>query len=166
MKTKLFVLLFGCLTLVLSPLASGAVTSPFVTEGKINGVMYASGGVGKDERMSMESMAKGYNVKLIFAEAPREYVAGVKVKIEDHSGRTLLEATSGGPWFWVKLPQGDYRIIASFRDHGDIKNLKVGNGFETVEFLWTASVKATAFPVAARIPAAHEQTKAAVPTKP
>ena len=166
MKTKTSVVLFGCLMLVLSPLVSMAATSPFISEGISNGVMYASGGVGKDERMAMESIVKGYNVKLVFAEAPREYVADVKVKIEDHSGKKLLEATSGGPWFWVKLPQGDYRVIASFRDHRDIKNLKVGSGPETVEFLWATSGKASAFPVVAKMPAVHEQTKTAVSTKP
>ena len=135
MKTKL-VLLFGCLMLILSPLAAIAATSPFTTEGNSNGVMYASGGVGQDERMNTDAMAKSYNVKLVFVEAPKDYVAGVKVKIEDHSGKVLLETTSSGPWFWAKLPQGDYRVIASFHNHPEMKLLKVAGGAETVEFFW------------------------------
>ena len=135
MKTKL-VLLFGCLMLVLSPLASTAATSSFITEGKSNGVMYASGGVGMDERMDMDALAKDYNVKMVFVEAPKDYVSGVKVKIEDHSGKVLLETTAGGPWFFVKLPQGDYRVIASFHHHREMKNLNVASGHETVEFFW------------------------------
>lgn len=98
MKTKLFLLL-GCLMLVLSPLASMASSSPSVTEGKSNGVTYASGGVGKNERTTMDTMAKNYNLKLIFVEAPKDYVSGVTVRIEDHSGKLLLETTSSGPWF-------------------------------------------------------------------
>jgi len=137
MKTKL-VLLLGCLMLVLSPLASIAATSRFITEGNSNGIMYASGGVGQDERMNMDAMAKNYNVKLVFVEAPKDYVSGVHVKIEDHSGKVLLESTSSGPWFWTKLPQGDYRVIASFHHHPEIKHLKVTGGAETVEFLWKA----------------------------
>jgi hypothetical protein len=39
--------------------------------------MYASGGVGKDERMAMKAMAQNYNVKMIFVEAPKDCVAGV-----------------------------------------------------------------------------------------
>lgn len=138
MKTKLSALLFVCLMLALSPLASNAATSSFITEGKSNGVMYVSGGVGKDEQMAMDAMAKNYNVKLVFAEAPKDYVSGVKVKIEDHSGKLLLESTSSGPWFWVKLPQGEYRIIASFHNHPEMKHLKVAGGTETVEFFWKA----------------------------
>jgi hypothetical protein len=137
MKTKL-VLLFGCLMLVLSPLASTAATSSFITEGKSNGVMYASGGVGMDERMDMDALAKDYNVKMVFVEAPKDYVSGVKVKIEDHSGKVLLETTAGGPWFFVKLPQGDYRVIASFHHHREMKNLKVASSHEAVEFFWKA----------------------------
>jgi len=138
MKTKLGVLLFACLMLALSPLASQAATSSFITEGKSNGVMYASGGVGQDERMGMDAMAKNYNVKMVFVEAPKDYVSGVKVKVEDHGGKMILEATSSGPWFFAKLPQGDYRVIANFRNHQEIRNLKAAGGLETVEFFWKA----------------------------
>jgi hypothetical protein len=137
MKTKL-VLLLGCLMLALSPLASEAATSSFITEGNSNGVMYASGGVGMNERMDMDAMAKDYNVKMMFVEAPKDYVSGVKVKIEDPSGKVLLETTSSGPWFFAKLPQGEYRIIATFHNHPEVKNLKVAGSAETVEFFWKA----------------------------
>jgi hypothetical protein len=138
MKTKLVLLFVGCLMMVLNPLASSAGTSPFITEGKSNGVIYASGGVGLDEQMEMNAMAKNYNLKMVFAEAPRDYVSGVKVKIVDHSGKVLLETTSSGPWFFAKLPQGDYRLIASFHDHPEMKNLNVASGHQTVEFFWKA----------------------------
>jgi hypothetical protein len=138
MKTILVLLFVGCLMMVLNPLASSAGTSPFITEGKSNGVIYASGGVGLDEQMEMNAMAKNYNLKMVFAEAPRDYVSGVKVKIVDHSGKVLLEATSSGPWFFAKLPQGDYRLIASFHDHQELKNLNVASGHQTVEFFWKA----------------------------
>jgi hypothetical protein len=138
MKTKLSLLLLGCLMLVLSPLASRAATSSHIAHSQSNGIAYASGGVGMDERTAMEAMTKDYNVKLMFVEAPKDYVSGVKVKIEDHSGKLLLETTSNGPWFWAKLPQGDYRVIASFHDHSEIKHLKVAGGIDTVEFFWKA----------------------------
>jgi hypothetical protein len=138
MKTKLSVLLLGCLMLVLSPLPSNAATSSSITKGKSNGVVYASGGVGKDERTAMDMMAKDYNVRMTFVAAPKDYVSGVNVKIEDASGKLLLETTSNGPWFWAKLPQGDYRIITTFHNHHEIKNLKVASGAETVEFFWKA----------------------------
>jgi hypothetical protein len=138
MKTKLSILLLGCLVLVLNPLALYAGTSSIITEGKSNDIMYATGGVGEDERMEIDAMAKDYNVKMVFVEAPRYYVSGVMVKIEDYRGKVLLETTSSGPWFFAKLPQGDYRFIASFHDHQEIKNLNVASGHETVEFFWRA----------------------------
>jgi hypothetical protein len=138
MKTKLSVLLMACLMLALSPLASRAAVSSAITEGRSNGIMYASGGVGINERMDMDAMAKNYNLKMVFVEAPRDYVAGVKVTVEDHNGKVLLETISNGPWFFAKLPQGDYRVITSFRNHREIKNLKVAGGPETVAFFWRA----------------------------
>jgi len=138
MKTKLVLLFVGCLMLVLNQLASSAGTSPFISEGKSNGVIYASGGIGLDEQMEMNAMAKNYNVKMVFAEAPRDYVSGVKLKIEDHSGKVLLETTSSGPWFFAKLPQGDYRLITSFHHHQEMRSLTVASGHQTVEFFWKA----------------------------
>lgn len=138
MKAKLSVLLLGCLMLVVGPLAANAGTSPFIVQGESKGLLYASGGVGKDEQMQMDHMIKNYNVKMVFVEAPKDYVSGVKVKIEDHNGKELLTATSNGPWFLAKLPKGEYRVIASFRGHSETKNLKVAGGLETVEFFWKA----------------------------
>lgn len=138
MKAKLSVLLFGCLMLVLSPLASKAAASSFIAHGQSNGIAYASGGVGMDERVAMDAMAKDYNVKMMFVEAPKNYVSGVKLKIEDHSGKLLLETTSSGPWFWAKLPQGDYRVIASLHNHREMRHLKVAGGVDTIEFFWKA----------------------------
>jgi len=136
MKTKLNAMLFGCLVLVLCPLAINAASSPFITEGKSNDIMYATGGVGEDERMDMDAMAKDYNVKVVFVEAPKYYVSEVAVKIVDHSGKVLLETNAGGPWFFAKLPMGDYGIMASFHNHQKMKTLNVANGHETVEFFW------------------------------
>lgn len=136
MKTKLSMMLFGCLMLVLSPLASKAATSSFIREGQINGISVASGGVGVDERMGMDELAKSYNIKMVFVEAPRDYVSGVKVKIEDHSGKMLLETIANGPWLFAQLPQGDYRVEASFHNHRKMKDVKVASAFEQVEFFW------------------------------
>jgi len=138
MKTKLGIALLGCLLLVLSPLASRAATSSFIKKGESNRVSFVSGGVGLDEQMSMDELAKNYNVKIVFAEAPRDYVSDVKVKIEDHSGKVLLEATANGPWFFANLPPGEYRVEASFHNHREVKDLKVAGGHQTVEFFWKA----------------------------
>ncbi len=39
------------------------------------------------------------------------YLAKVTVRIEDPSGRRLLDAQSDGPWFFVKMPKGKYKLI-------------------------------------------------------
>jgi hypothetical protein len=137
MKTKLSVLLLGCLMLVVTPIAANAVSSSII-QSKTNSIAYASGGVGLDEQVTMDQMAKDYNVKFIFVQTPKDDVSGVMVTILNHSGKMLLKTSSNGPWFFAKLPRGDYRVIATLNDHREVKKLNVTGGLETVEFFWRA----------------------------
>jgi len=79
-------------------------------------VAYVSGGIGLDEREALESMSQDYNLKLTFALPSGHYLSNVKVRITDHNGRTVLETTSDGPWFFVKLPAGTYHVSASTQE--------------------------------------------------
>ena len=72
---------------------------------------YMSGGVGIDERDAMREQMGDYNLHLKFAAVGGAYLAKVMVRIEDPSGRRLLDAQSDGPWFFVKMPKGKYKLI-------------------------------------------------------
>jgi len=94
-----------------------------ITEGKTNqGYPYLFGGVGSDEREAMEERAKGYNVKLIFAEKRGAFVSGVTVAIANAKGAEIAALKTEGPWFYIQLPPGDYSIKARFK--GEIKEIK------------------------------------------
>lgn len=68
-----------------------------------------SSGVGKDERVARAD----YSLLLTFAEAKGPYIAQVKVEIRAAAGKTVLQAESEGPWLFVNLPPGDYKVVAT-----------------------------------------------------
>lgn len=100
-------------------------------------VPYVSGGVGDDSIERLDSLAKDFNLKLVFALSSGAYLSGVSVAIADTAGKTLLDATSSGPWLLVRLPAGNYRVIASFGGKAKEHRIAVGNaGLKTVDFRW------------------------------
>ena len=100
-------------------------------------VTYVSGGVGTESIDRLNALAADFNVKLVFAMTSGEYVSGVRVAIADAKGTTLLEATSDGPWFLAKLPNGNYQVIATLAGKALKRPVSVGPGkIRTVDFRW------------------------------
>jgi hypothetical protein len=77
------------------------------------GVRYLVGGVGSDERKMMEQLDADYNVKFIFANAFGDYISDVAVRIDDLQGKTVARVVTNGPWLYVKLASGGYRVRAT-----------------------------------------------------
>lgn len=102
-------------------------------------VSYVSGGVGKDSIDRLNSLAKDFNLKLVFAMKSGDYVSDVKVTIADAAGKTLLDTASEGPWFLTKLPTGNYQIVAIFAGKADKRTIAVGaEKLKTVDFRWSS----------------------------
>ncbi len=110
-----------------------------ISEGKTaQGFVYLSGGVGADERMALEERAKGFNVKLVFADTGGSYVADVKLEIADVKSGTVLSTASIGPWFYIQLPPGIYDFKATFAGQSkEVKALRVIKDKSTHQvFVW------------------------------
>ncbi len=112
--------------LMLEPLRCGMPTTNcaaaqfpptiIITAGKTGqGFPYLFGGVGSDEREAMEARAKGYNLKLVFAEKHGAFVSGVMVMISTAQGAEIDTLTTEGPWFYIRLPPGDYNVKATLK---------------------------------------------------
>jgi hypothetical protein len=94
-----------------------------IMEGKTaQALSYIAGGVSSDEREMMEELAKGYNVKLAFAEKRGPYLSDVGVVIQDAKGTEVVSLTTNGPLFYIQLLPGTYTIAATFQ--GDTKRIK------------------------------------------
>lgn len=107
-------LLSGSAAYAQSPAAASAADYPVM-----------SGGVGLDERQSMESSARDYNLKLAFAAPNGEYFDNVQVAIASVGGKKVYEGASDGPWFFIKLPPGRYTVAATMNGKTVHRNVRV-----------------------------------------
>ena len=108
-----------------------------IDQGKSNGVPYMTGGVGLNERAVMRGMADHYNVRLVFATLSGAYLANVEVLVQDGNGqKRLLQKESNGPWFFVDLPKGQYKITAIHAGKKETRGVALVKPFDTVVFNW------------------------------
>ena len=104
-----------------------------------SGVSYVYGGIGDDSIERLNSLAGGFNLKLVFALNSGNYVSGVRVAIADAAGKTVLDTTSEGPWFLVKVPAGNYQVVATFAGTAVKRQVAVVKAaFKTVDFRWAS----------------------------
>jgi hypothetical protein len=98
-----------------------------ITEGMTRqGFPYLFGGIGNEEREAMEERAKGYNLKLVFAEKRGAFISGAVVMIATAKGEEIDMMTVKGPWFYIQLPPGNYTVKATFKGQTkQINNLHV-----------------------------------------
>lgn len=101
------------------------------------GIPYVTGGVGQDERDTLKSMEGQFNLALQFSAQGGAFLSGVRVEIQDRSGRTVLDALTEGPYFYAALPAGPYTVAASVEGQSTRRSVTVGTGRITrADFAW------------------------------
>ena len=88
-------------------------TLPIFQSGEIR---FLSAGVGVDER---NANYPSFPLKLIFAQHHGAFLSNVSVAIEDAEGKQIFHVSEDqvtGPWLFLDLLPGTYRIIAIRRD--------------------------------------------------
>jgi len=125
-------ILLGAAPLI--PVANATSDESVQTAGRVS---YVSGGVGTDSTDRLSSLARDFNLKLVFALKSGDYVSDVNVTIADAAGKQLLDTTSEGPWLLAKLPAGNYRVVATFAGKAEKRTIAVGpEKLKTVDFRW------------------------------
>ena len=124
------------------PINAQAVEFPaaiIITEGKtVQGFPYLFGGISSNEREAMQRRAKGYNLKLVFAEKNGSFLSGVTVVVTSMKVGEILSMATDGPWFYIQLPPVTYGVRASFSGQTkQVNNLNVPKN-KTVQqtFTW------------------------------
>ena len=125
MKISNFLLVFSMALLGLgSPLNASAETleaTPVLlapeapTPITVGNVTYLSGGVGDSEAEAIRAIAKSYALEVVFVQKLKqreEFLASVKVKIQDHHHNLVLDINTEGPYLLANLPAGHYQVIA------------------------------------------------------
>ena len=104
---------------------------------KSGNVSYVSGGVGTESLDQLGSMAREFNLKLVFALNSGEFLSDVRVLIKDAKGKTILEALSEGPWFLTRLPAGNYQVVATLAGKAEKRQIAVAAATQkTIDFRW------------------------------
>ena len=102
---------------------------------------YVSGGVGKLEADAIRDMASRYPVTMTFAkhnQGANEFVAGVKLRVTDQSGKQVIDLDDGGPMLLLKVPDGKYTVRAEYEGHVKTRSVDVTAGHhEKLGFLWS-----------------------------
>lgn len=108
-------------------------------QGTYLGTPWVSGGVGISARDELLQQYDDYNLRLEFAVAEGNYLAGIEVSITTPDGQPVLRAFSPGPWLITKLPAGRYQVAASGFEETFVRDVTVpAQGMETVIFNeWT-----------------------------
>jgi hypothetical protein len=131
---KVSMTVIGCFFLFLLASASSAFVD--IQKGKTNDVEYMTGGVGIGERQAMEEMAKGYNLKMVFAKVEGNYLADIPVAIMKPTGEKVLETVTNGPWLFAKLPPGQYTVKATYKGQERTRTMELGRAMKVAMFHW------------------------------
>jgi hypothetical protein len=124
-------------------------TAGIVRDKNEQGISYMMGGVGIGEREMMESLARDYNVKLVFAEEIGVYLAFVDVTVQDRDGKQVFSGVTNGPWLYLNLPTGNYMVKAAFDNETKQINLHVASDGRVARLMhWDLAEE---FPIYARM---------------
>lgn len=128
--------------------ASAAATLPAQAEEIVvidsaRPVLFQNGGIGADEQAYMRKTARDFNLRLTFSEAKNnEYVSDVRLDIFDASGNLVFNLPSAGPLTNVMLPDGRYRVAASFKGLTEIQQVNItGKEGRDLAFHWARTAK-------------------------
>ena len=108
--------------------AANAATGQAMPSSTASGssIKFVSGGADQQSRERMKQMAADYNLLLNFngSKADQDY-KDVQVSITDDNGKLMLNASSGGPLFYIEVPPGHYAVTADLHGKHLIKSVQV-----------------------------------------
>ena len=99
---------------------------------------HLNGGIGVDGRQAMQAERKHYNLQLRFAQARTgEYLSGVSVTITPQSRKGApLHFEDAGPWLYVRLHPGSYRISALAEGKKQVRTVSVDKAATGLVVYW------------------------------
>ncbi|KAB2970243.1 hypothetical protein [Zoogloea sp.] len=87
--------------------SAGGSTAP-----SAGAVEWMSGGIGAPDRERLHAAAGHYNVLVVFSDREGHYLADVPFAVKDCKGRPIQADVSEGPFLYLRLPPGCYRMGA------------------------------------------------------
>lgn len=107
----------GCVSapIALAPPSHYVPDDPLPAVRQSAGIRYLTGGVGSDSASSMRAVRSSYPVAIsfVYREGKKhQFTSGVGVVIEHPDGAPVLEVVTEGPYLFVDLAPGPYRLRA------------------------------------------------------
>jgi hypothetical protein len=136
-KISIIFMSLSVLSFALVCFSAEAPATPLMVK-DYEGIPYVSGGIGLDEREALSATASEYNLKIVFALKEGNYLADASVLIKNAQGRTVLDAVSDGPWFYARLPAGQYAVTATMMEKANTETVQIKPAGQSVlHFYWT-----------------------------
>ena len=109
-------------------LLAGATPAAALEQGVTqDGWPYLAGGFGLEEREELARARRDYRLRVTTAaRGSGAYLAGVRIRIADASGRGVFDREVAGPWLLIDLPPGGYTVRASLRGETVEQRLTIG----------------------------------------
>ena len=117
-----------------------------VAAGTTRLIQFMNGGIGQAEQASMRKAGKAFKLRIEFSErADNEFIADSDLTITDVEGHPVLALAHAGPIVNVNLPNGTYRVVASFQGRTETRIVRL-SGRESADlyFHWRGVAKAAA----------------------
>lgn len=125
----------------------------------VGSIEMLTGGIGVSEATAMRAAAKAWPLALEFYRelgGRPAFTTGVKVSIADAQGAPVLQASSDGPYFFVKLPPGRYTVFATLGTQTVERDVEIQPGKTTrANLRWTGAAAPAAPAAPAPAPAAR-----------
>jgi len=104
---------------------------------------FMSGGVGQDQRDLMRKAAKDFNLRFEFSERQdNEFIVGTELLITTLQGNPVFVLDHAGPIVNVNLPDGQYRVVASYDGQNETRRVTVrGKTAQDLYFHWKGNPK-------------------------
>ncbi len=101
-----------------------------------NGVHYVTGGIGDEERDSIEAVKSEYNLHVLSSNRAGEFNGDTHVTIRSSKGEQIL-SIDAGPLLYVNLPAGTYTVEAASGQEDKTQKVTVGRSKSAaVDFRW------------------------------
>jgi hypothetical protein len=108
-----------------------------LTTNTANGIAYLTGGVTLDERQEMADQRKNFSLLLKLAAKSGKYLGDSSVTVTNAKNSVVFEGTTDGPWLFMNLPAGNYKVTVKNADVSQSQKISIGkNARRDVTMYW------------------------------
>ncbi len=108
-----------------------------LTTNTANGISYLTGGVTLDERQEMTEQRKNFSLMLKLAAKSGKYLGDSSVTVTNAKNAVIFEGTTDGPWLFMKLPAGNYKVSVKNGDVSQSQKISIGkNAHRELTMYW------------------------------